>query len=100
MNKRIRKKRDKQMMILAVNGLVEIYRGQVDAREKRCKEFSAKYGICVELDEDDPLGSPPIIAPTPEIMQEQKERRRELKAFIRRCEKLYEQRQHEIRKEE
>ena len=93
MNRRIRKKRDNQMMIRAITELTAIYRRQVDEREKRCKEFSAQYGICVELDEDDPLGSPPLIAYTPEIMQEQKQRRRELKEFIRRCEMLYEQQQ-------
>ncbi|MCE4768647.1 hypothetical protein LV595_18740 [Clostridioides difficile] len=93
MNKRIRKKKDKQMMVWAVTELAASYRRQVDEREKRCKELSAQYGICVELDEDDPLGSPPLIAYTPEIMQEQKHRRRELRAFVRRCEMLYEQQQ-------
>ena len=100
MNRRIRKKRDNQMMMLAVNGLSEIYHSRINEREKRCKELSAKYGVCVELDEDDPLGSPPIIALTPEVMQELKQGRRELRAFVRRCERIYEQRQSEIRKEE
>lgn len=93
MNKRIRKKKDNQMMVLAVTELAASYRRQVDERERRCKELSAQYGICVELDEDDPLGTPPIIAYTPELAQEQKQRRRELRAFVRRCEQLYEQRQ-------
>ena len=92
MNRRIRKKKEKQMMIWAVNELVAGYRRQVDEREKRCKELSAQYGICVEPDEDDPLGLPPIIAATPEIMQEQKQWRRQLRAFVRHCEQRQAQR--------
>lgn len=95
MNKRIRKKKERQKIAWAINGLVGGYQKKVAAQEKRCKELSAQYGLCIVPDADTPLHSPPIIAFTPELAKQQQQRRRELQAFVRRCEKLYEQNQKE-----
>ncbi len=65
MNKRIRKKKQKQAVIWAVNGLVECYGEMVAEREKRCKELSAKYGLRIELDRNNPLGAP-LVFSTPD----------------------------------
>ena len=87
MNKRISKKQQNREMARTVNGLVLCYQDMVSEREKRCKELSAKYGVRVELDKDNPLGMP-LILPLPEAQRQDNMRR-----FIAACERLYEQQQ-------
>jgi len=91
MNKRIRKKKDRQRLAWAVSGLVDGYQRRVAAQEKRCKELSEEYGLCIVPVADAPLHNPPIIAETPELAMQQQQYWRELNAFVRRCERLYAQ---------
>lgn len=92
MNKRIRKKKERQEMARTVNGLVLCYQEMVAAREKRCKELSEKYGVCIELDKDNPLGMP-TICPMPEPQRQEQQRQAEIRQFIAACERLYERQQ-------
>ena len=87
MNKRISKKQQNREMARTVNWLVLCYQEMVSEREKRCKELSAKYGVRVELDKDNPLGMP-LILPLTEA-----QRQAEMRRFIAACERLYEQQQ-------